>query len=229
MLFQPLSPNKYYQMLLGVITKIVNISLTTGAFSQSWKTAVICPLLKKAGLELILRNYRPVSNLCFLSKVVEKCMLKQLIGYCNAKDLIPQSQLAYRANHSCETSLLGLWNDALWNMECGKATILTAMDLLAAFDTVDHDILLNIVHDWFGLAGTALHWFNSYLRSHSCVVIVQKARSSERDLAFSVPQGSCAGPVLFLAYTSTFPQVVDSQLNIYACRLLILFEFQYSN
>ena len=131
--------------VIGVIMKIVNISLTTGAFSQSWKTAVIHPLLKKAGLDLIPRNYRPVSNLCFLSKVVEKCMLKQFIGYCNANDLIPQYQLAYRANHSCETSLLRLLNDALWNMESGKATILTTMDLLAAFDMVDHDILLNIL------------------------------------------------------------------------------------
>ena len=142
-------------------------------------------------------------------------MLKQFIGYCNVKDLIPQYQSAYRVNHSCETSLLRLLNDAIWNMACGKATILTAMDLSTAFDTVDHDILLNILLDQFGLTGTALNWFNSYLRPCSCVVTVQKARSSERHLAFSVPKGSCAGPVLFLAYTSTFPQVVDSQLNIY--------------
>ena len=112
-------------------------------------------------------------------------------------------------------SLLRLLNDALWNMENGKATILTAMDLLAAFNTVDHDILLNILHDQFGLAGTALIWFSNYLRPRSCVVSVHKARSSERDLTFSVPQGSCAGPVLFLAYTSTLPQVVESHLNIY--------------
>ena len=64
------------------------------------------------------------------------------------------------------------------------------------------------------LLDTALNWFNSYLRPRSCVVTIQKARSSERDLAFSVPQGSCAGQVLFLAYTSTFLQVVDTQLNI---------------
>ena len=150
--------------VIRVITKIVNISLTTGAFSQSWKTAIIHPLLKKVGLDLISKNCRPVSNLCFLSKVVEKCMLKQFIGYCNANNLIPQYQSAYRANHSCETSILRLLNDALWNMENGKATILTAMDLLAAFDMVDHDILLNILHDQFGFTGTALSWFNNYLR-----------------------------------------------------------------
>ena len=133
--------------VIGAITKIINISLTTGAFSQSWKTAVIHPLLKKVGLELIPRNYRPVSNLCFLSKVVEKCMPKQFTGYCNSQDLIPQYQSAYRANHSCETSLLRLLNNALWNMECGKAIILTAKGLLVAFDMVDHEILINILHD----------------------------------------------------------------------------------
>ena len=142
-------------------------------------------------------------------------MLKQFIGYCNSQDLISQYQLAYRANHNCETSLMRLQNEALWNRECDKVTILTAMDLSAAFDMVNHNILLNILHDHFGLTGTALNWFDSYLRPCSCVVTVQKARSSERDLAFSVPKGSCAGPVLFLAYTLTFPQVGDSQLSIY--------------
>ena len=131
-------------------------------------------------------------------------MLKQFIGYCNSQDLIHQYQSAYKANHSCETSLLRLLNDALWNMECGKATFLTAMDLLVAFNMVDHEILLNILHDQFGFTDTALHWFNNYLRPCSHVVTVKKARSSERDLAFIVPQGSCPGPVLFLAYTSTF-------------------------
>ena len=162
------------------------------------------------GLELIPRNYRPVRNLCFLSKVAEKCMLKQFIGYCNSQDLIPQYQLADRANHSCETSILRLLNDALCNRECGKVTMLSAMHLSVAIDMVDHDILPNILHDHFGLTGTALNWFDSYLRPYSCVVTVQKARSSERHLTFSVPHGSCADPVLFLAYTLTFPQVVDS-------------------
>ena len=127
--------------VIGVITKIVNLSLTTGIFSQSWKTAIYGPLLKKVGLELIPKNYRPFSNLCFLSKVVEKCMLKQFTGHCNSQNLIPQYQSAYRTNHSCETSLLRLLNDALWKRECGKVTILTAMDLSVAFDTVDQNIL----------------------------------------------------------------------------------------
>ena len=141
--------------------------------------------------------------------------VETVYGYCDSQDLIPHYHSAYRVNHSCKTSLLRLLNDALWNRECGKVTILMAMDLSVAFNTVDHEILPNILCDHFGIIGTALKWFDSYLRPHSCAVTVQKARSSGRDLAFSVPQGSCSSPVLFLAYTSTFPQVVDSRLSIY--------------
>ena len=86
---------------------------------------------------------------------------------------------------------------------------------LCSFDTVDHDILLNILQNGFGITGTALNWFDSCLRPHSCAVTVQKARSSDKDLSFSVPQGSYTGLVLFLAYILSFPQVVDSRLSIY--------------
>ena len=75
-----------------------------------------------------------------------------------------------------------------------------AMDLSAAFDTVDHNILLNILQDHFGITGTALNWFDSYLRPHSCAVTVQKGRSSDKDLSFSVPQESWTGLVLFLTH-----------------------------
>ena len=86
----------------------------------------------------------------------------------------PQNQSAYRANHSCETVLLRLLNDALWNRECDKVTILTAMELTVAFIMVDHEILLNILHDHYGYTDTALNWFNTYLRLCLCVVAVQK-------------------------------------------------------
>ena len=85
---------------INTITKIVNISLTNGEFCNQWKTAIIKPLIKKLGLELINKNYRPVSNLCFLSKHVEKCMLDQLMDDCNSNDLLPDFQLAYCQNYS---------------------------------------------------------------------------------------------------------------------------------
>ena len=147
-------------------------------------------------------------------------MLKQFVGYCDSQDLIPWYQSAYRANHSWETSLLKLLNDALWNRVSGKVTIPMAMDLSATFDTVDHYILLNILQDHFGITGTALNWFDSYLRPHSCAVTVQKARSSDKYMSFSVPQGSCTSPVLFLTYKLSFPQAIDSRPSIYGLQTI---------
>ena len=127
------------EVCLPVITQIVNLSLTQGEFCKSWKVAVIKPLLKKPGLNLISKNYRPISNLPFISKVVEKCMLKQLIEHCEDHKLLPDFQSAYRKNYSTESSLIRLTNDILWSMEKQHLTLLAVLDLLAAFDTVDHD------------------------------------------------------------------------------------------
>ena len=103
--------------ILGTIREIVNLSLFSGNFAQDWKTAIVRPLLKKPELDLIKKNYRPVSNLSFLSKLVEQYMLKQLLQHCKENHLLPDFQLAYHANYSTETSLLKLVNDILWTME----------------------------------------------------------------------------------------------------------------
>ena len=148
---------------VGLITKIVNLSLGNGEFCRSWKFAVVRPLLKNLGLELINSNFHPVSNLPFLSKVIERCMLLQISHHCNEYHLQPDYQSAYRENYSCEMAILGISNDILWAMENQSITSLTAIDLSAAFDTVDHAILLVILSNKFGITGTALKWFNSYL------------------------------------------------------------------
>ena len=102
---------------IDTTTKIVNISLANGEFCDQWKTVIIKPLLKKLGLDLINRNYRPVSNLCFLSKHVEKCMLDQLLDHCNTNDLLPDFQLAYHLYYSTETSLINITKNILWGKE----------------------------------------------------------------------------------------------------------------
>ena len=99
---------------IGTVTQIVNTSLMKGIFANNRKTAIVCPLLKKHGLDLLMKNYRPVSNLCFLSKLVKCCMLKQLINHCNTNCLIPDFQSAYRENYSTETSLIKMCSDIVW-------------------------------------------------------------------------------------------------------------------
>ena len=99
------------------ITTIVNMSLREGVFANKWKTAIIKPLLKKVGLDPVTKNYRPVSNLPYMLKLVEKCMLAQFNKHCEDNDLMPDYQSAYRSNCSCETSLVKLVNDILWDFE----------------------------------------------------------------------------------------------------------------
>jgi hypothetical protein len=201
--------------VLPIITKIVNLSLTQGTFAASWKEAVVRPLVKKLGHELSLSNYRPVSNLPFLSKVLEKAALQQFMHHCNTNALLPDYQSAYRQNYSCETSLTDLVDDLLWAMEKQQVTALIAIDLSAAFDTVDHAVLLSVLEKRFGIEGNVHNWFDTYLRPRKCKVNVGSSYSETKDLTFSVPQGSCAGPVLFLAYASTIGSVIPQFIDIH--------------
>ena len=148
---------------INTITKIVNFSLTNGEFWNQWKITIIKPLIKKLGLELINKNYRPVSNLCFLSKLVEKCMLDQLMDHCNSNDLLPDFQSAYCQNYSTETSLINITNDILWGMENQEVKMMLILNINAAFDNVNHSILLKILNKSFGFCDQALKWFDTYL------------------------------------------------------------------
>ena len=185
------------------ITNLINESLENGVFANRWKTAIIKPLLKKAGLELICKNYRPVSNLSFLSKIHEKCALLQFNNHCTVNNLLLDYQLAYREHFSCETALVKLMDDILWNMEAQEITAVVAIDLYVAFDTVDHDVLLDVLNNRFGLDGNNQDWIDSYLRCRKFKVSIGQSYSEEIDVKFSVLQGSIFGPVLYSTYAST--------------------------
>lgn len=103
--------------ILPVVTRIINLSLEEGVFVNSWKSAIVRPQIKKLGLKLLSSNYRPVSNLSFLSKVLEKAALLQFMAYSDLNCLLPDYQSAYRTNFSCETALVKLMNDLLWSKE----------------------------------------------------------------------------------------------------------------
>ena len=199
---------------LPALTYLVNSSLDQGRFCEDWKEAIVKPLIKKIALGTENSNYRPVSNLCFISKVVEKVMLDQFNSHCQEYNLVPEYQSAYRKRHSCETSLVKLVNDILWNMENQLVTAIVILDLSAAFNTVDHDILLEVLGKHFGIAGTARTWYESYLKPRRFRVAVENKISQPRQLDYSVPQGSVQGAFLFIAYASTLDQIVDSQLTL---------------
>ena len=149
---------------IDIITDIINESITTGIFPMEWMIAIIRPLLKKFGFTLIHSNYRPVSYLPFLSNVVEKVVLDQFRTHCDNHRLIQDYQSAYHTNYSCEKALLKIMNNILWATERPDITALIAIDLSAAFNTVDHNILIEVLHRRYEVKYTALEWFASYLR-----------------------------------------------------------------
>ena len=163
----------------------------------------------------VTSNYQLVSNLSFLSKVLERCVVSQFTAHCDANNLLPGYQLAYRRNYSCKTALIKITNNCLWDMGNQMVTAMVAIDLSASFDTVDHAILLDVLNKKFGVHNIALKWFNDYLSFRSCKVSLHGVHSKEHQLPFSVPQGSVVGPVLYNAYASTLQHVVQSPIKLY--------------
>ena len=195
--------------------KLINLSLMPWIFIEHWKTTIIRPLVKKIGLELILKNFHPVSNLSFLSKPLECYALKQFNHHCDKEKLLPDYQSSYHPNYSCETALVKICNDILWLMESQRISALLELDLSAAFDMVDHDILLKVLDKQFGIQGKALSWFDSYLRPRGCKVQIGEKYSRVRKLPYCVPQGSCAGLTLYSAYASPLQHVIEDMISLY--------------
>ena len=151
---------KSKNVLLPVITDVVNVSFTSGIMPSDLKTSHVSPILKQSNLEVNnLSNYRPVSQIPFIAKVVEKCACNQLHEHCQANNLYPKMQSAYRSNHSTETALLRVHNDLLRALDERREVVIVLLDLSTAFDTIDHTIFLNRLESYYGLSKSALSWF----------------------------------------------------------------------
>src|SRR6218665_2798618 len=121
--------------------------------------------------------YRPISNVSFLSKIIEKIVSEQITSYLSTKDLLPKYQSGFRRGHSTETLLLRLLSDCYGAIDGGRVTLLALFDVSAAFDTVDHQILINRLSVSFGLTGLPLDWITSFLAGRSTCVVVETSRS----------------------------------------------------
>ena len=166
---------------------------------DSFKLALLNPLPKKPHLDSeVYANFRPISNLTFMSKLTERVVASQLIEHVTNSCLDEIMQSAYKQFHSTETALVKVFNDIAIDIDSNRAVILLVLDLSAAFDTVDHSILLNRLAYRFGLRGTALAWFESYLSYRSHFVCIRGVGSATRSLSCGVPQGFVLGPMAVL-------------------------------
>lgn len=131
--------------------EIVNQSLLSGVFPQNLKSAHITPVIKKPSLDSEkLENYRPVANIKFIAKILEKAASKQITYYLQKHNLFTKYQSAYRKDHSTETALLKIYNDILLNIDKGNEMLLILLDFSAAFDSISHNLLLNRLKERFG-------------------------------------------------------------------------------
>ena len=154
------------------------MSLRESMIPKLLKTALIRPLLKKTGLDSnILKNYRPVSNLTFISKVIEKVISGRLNKHLINNSLLDPLQSAYRDKHSTETALIKVQNDILSALDTDSSAILLMLDLSVAFDTIDHNILLSRLCNVYGITGNAPDWFRSYLTGRIQSVVIEDSVS----------------------------------------------------
>ena len=155
----------------------------------------------------VLKNYCPISNLPFLSKILQKVVLHKPLAHLQENNLCNPFQSSYRNGHSTETA-----NDLLNAMDEDEISVLLLLDLSAAFDTIDHQILLSRLETVFGIRSTALQWFWSYLLDRNQCVVVNNSASSSSPVMFGVPQGSVLWPVLFVLYTTPLSDIIANQL-----------------
>ena len=204
-------------ILAPVLTRIVNSALASSTVPAAMKNAVITPLLKKAGLDADnLASYRPISQLRFVSKLLEKHVATQIRQHMEFNDLFDTFQSAYRSAHSCETAMVHIQDDILKALDCGKDIILVLLDLSAAFDSVDHDILIDKLH-MIDVRGNALCWVESYLSARTHVIRIGEATSQPIHLPCGMPQGSVLGPLLFNIYCHDLGSVFANTVSIIIC------------
>ena len=197
-------------LLSTYISLVFNKSLTEGYLPACQKIAYVNPRLKKHGLdESDCKNYRPVSNLSYISKLLELIIAKQLNEFLSTNNALPVYQSAYRRHHSTETGLLKVFSDVCNAIDEGNVCLLGLLDLSAAFDTVDHEILIRRLKTTFGIDGLALQWLNSYLSDRTQTVRVNGKCSGMSEVPHGIPQGSVLGPLLFILYSSPVADIIS--------------------
>ena len=201
---------EYAGQLAPLLTVLFNKSLSSGYFPNSFRIAEITPILKKSTLDpSIPGNYRPVSNLQFISKVLERVVNEQLMLHLRTNDLLPEHQSAYRSCHSTESALLKVTSDALLAADQRKLTLLGMLDMSAAFDCVDHIILIRRLNASFGIDESALDWIVSYIAGRKQYVRYNGQTSHTSVVECGVPQGTVLGPHYFVLFTADVFGIAD--------------------
>ena len=201
--------------LASPLSAIFNLSIQQNVIPAEWKKAKVTPL-HKSGAKDNPQNYRPISVLPVVSKVLERLIHKQLASYFDEHGLLCISQSGFRRKHSTETAVTYFADEILMNMDKGEVTGSVFIDLAKAFDTVDHDILISKLKN-YGVCDESLQWFENYFSGRKQLVCIDSQSSEELEITSGVPQGSILGPLLFIVYINDLPRSLKHcSVNMYA-------------
>lgn len=196
-----LSNDDVLSVIAPVLNQIVNASLITSVIPECFKYALVTPILKKPTFDTNdMSSFRPISNLCFISKVLERVISNQLVDHLESNLLLSKFQSGFRKAHGVETALLRVFNDIYIARDSGLTVGLALLDISAAFDTLDHSLLFEIMELELKVTGIALEWFKNYLKCRYQTVKIKDSKSCPLELQYGVPQGSILGPILFSIY-----------------------------
>ena len=181
-----------------IIDNLANISFRTREFPSIYKTAQVLPLIKKPSLDQsVPANYRPISNLHTVSKIIERLVLVRLKPHLLATGNFNPLQSAYHSGHSTETALQGILDSFYKAIDGKKLTVMISLDISAAFDTINHVKLLSRFRDEFGVTDMAFNWLKSYIEDRHQFVKLGRHSSATVRCISGVPQDHRA---LFLGH-----------------------------
>ena len=206
----------HINVLAPAIQKIINILITNGTISTNMNESLLRQLLKKLNLDLRqFKKIRPVSNLSFVSKLVERAVCDQILENAMKMGKPEDLQSAYRSGHSTETALLMVKTNILNAMGKQRVTCLVLSDLSAAFDTLSHELLLNWLKFQFCITGSTLSWIESYLTQRSQKAVIDDLEFDPVTLTQGMSQGSILEPILYTLFTSPLRDLCRSQSILY--------------
>lgn len=204
------------------LTHIMNLTISTAIIPTEWKTAIVTPIYKD-GIHTDCSNYRPISVLPVVSKILERAIHNQVYNHLLVNNLLSNTQSGFRPQHSTLTAAIDVTDYILSNMDHGEVTGAVFLDLKKAFDTVDHGVLLSKLSS-LGIMGKELNWFSNYLSNRQQCTVIANVHSDYKQISVGVPQGSILGPLLFISFINDLPNVIcKSKIVLYADDTAIMY------